>query len=685
MPKFDYNDAKTEALSWVDGSLLPTLIGARTVEEALTISQIIDKEKEKVTGIMWLLWGKNEVRTASLPLWLSLSDITLVKNAASRVQYVKNEINKIEQKAQKEPINSTELATLKTSLEALWAAQIEPISSSRETIILFAGVMKKITEQILTAPDHPVVILSTIPTFPPDLLDNLDWFTIEGDKNNNETVQILSGGQELSSDTTTGTSFKCWDLQWLKNGKTKIIVRVTNPTTKVYSEISYNVKVDLPEAPDLNQNIEVKSLPAEIRGKLKNHNHSITLYESNGTNTIGTTHSISTPWTAGVNGEKIQIFPDGSFIVTIPDLPDRTTSSYQIGIQSTGTSSSLKLPVTLTTNLPDLTEQPEWMQENIEVTTHGQKINIWKLKKGQKLPNSMKVINKTTRTYVMDITVRKTADGMYYFELPNTYNPPGSGLKVENGEHEFKFDLTDWGATTYRKCEMNIKVNIPKTLPSKPEKISVIDMSYFKQELDKVKKTWTPSTYHIKDLAGTSQRLSIERSRFWKKLTVQIPDSNGNCTVWNSVITSKDPQEIITKLQERIKQVNDSKLYEYNHTHGIIVDHPETPQIPTTPSTTPPSTPNVTPQWSLNSSTSSEHSSWFKEFKSSLKKIFSIPINAVIKQKWYNLWWQWGVVATAVWWSAGTLLPAMAIGAWIGWACRALRKKWLKKNPSSTT
>jgi hypothetical protein len=92
----------------------------------------------------------------------------------------------------------------------------------------------------------------TSPSPFPTNIDDISSFAIEGTKQTDETIEILnSAGQVLGSFASSGTNFTCDNLQNLKNGRTNIIIRVTNPTTKVYKDLTYPVTVNIPEAPTL--------------------------------------------------------------------------------------------------------------------------------------------------------------------------------------------------------------------------------------------------------------------------------------------------------------------------------------------------------------------------------------------------------------------------------------------------
>ncbi len=208
-------------------------------------------------------------------------------------------------------------------------------------------------------------------------------------------------------------------------------------------------------------------------------------------------------------------------------------------------------------NIAPPLEKPEGMPESVEITKDARRITLWKMKPGQNMPA---VLSISWDWKTISVTPIKTTDGTYYFDLPKKYS---DGSNVKSIKHTLNFDVTGGGHAPLW-CSMDINVRIP------PTKLEIIDTHHLEHAMTETLKTWRGSTY---DMKWITPRLTIERYGVFKKgLKVQIPDIHGHVTP-PDVLKWDNPKELLTKIQERLKGINDHNLYDYNVANGIVTEH----------------------------------------------------------------------------------------------------------------
>lgn len=568
--KYTYTEANTEAQAGLDASLVGMSDAVRTgswrsIEDELTVAKIIEIESQKASQILWLSWGNKKVEHISST---EQAFINAAKAAQGQANAARWEINKIEEAAKKEPIEKTKLEGLKNNLNTLGSRKADAICSSRDVIILFAGVKKTLDERLMDAPTMApanITLPSPLPTTITDIPFKIEWI-----KWADETIEILDSADRVIDSypgSPSDTNFICDKIKDLKNGRTTLKIRATNTTTKVYHEYTHTCTVDIPEIPDnFNQNISTTTLPAVITGTLKNRSHGVQLLKADGTMITQFSAGTTTP---GADGETIQIFGDGSFRIEIPNITNGT-HNYQLGVKWTG-AIPLKLPFTITANLTTLPtdvppEAPDGIQKDIEITTEPHTIS-GKLKNPK---HSIELLNDSKWPIVPAIRPTIGTDGTFSFQLP----PCWSSRKVKYFLRVDNKNTAGWPTN-----QLDIEINVSNKAPIK--KLGIIRGYDIKSLAEKSKKTWSDQVYKIKGHADDF-RIGYTKQKwdYKKHFYAQVPDEHNHFHVWpintrshaDEYVRANSPEELEEKIYERLHHINHHIETEYNSALGITED-----------------------------------------------------------------------------------------------------------------
>jgi hypothetical protein len=573
--KYTYLEAQTEAQAWLDPTLswMADAVRAgtgRDIDTELTVAKIIEIESQKATNILWFsLWNKT---VTGLPAG-ERSIVDSSKNALWQASWARSEINKLEELAKKEPIEKSVLLRIQSDLNILWTRRAPAICSTRDLIILFAGVKREITNKLI---DTPTMVLANFTSTLPNPITDIP-FTIEWTKWANENIEILDSGDRVLDSfpwTPSDTSFKCDKIKDLKSGRNTIKIRATNTTTKVYSEYIHTCVVDIPEAPEnFNQNPTITALPGVITGTLKNKHHTVQLLQPDGTTVIASGALTWTPTTWPAS-ETIQVYANGTFRITIPTLTNGP-HNYQVWILWTGTTAS-KVPLTITADLKTLPtdilpEAPEWIQTNIDITTEPHTIT-GKLKNPK---HEVELLSdaKWPLTPIKKPTI--APDGSFSIELPRC----GTNRKIK-----YYLRVNNKKVPLWPNDQLDIEINVKNK--KAPEKVWIIKWYDIKGLAAKAKKDKTTQNYRISThTTGTPPSptdFRIEYARhgrdMFPKFYAQVPNEHnhfhpGTIDIVarpDEFVRAKSVEELEKNIYERLHDINHHRETEYNAELGII-------------------------------------------------------------------------------------------------------------------
>jgi hypothetical protein len=564
---YTYTEAETEAQAWLDPSLAGIEIRPwRTIEQELTVAKIVEIEAQKVEGILSYLWWNKAVTWEPAG---ERSYINNAKGALARAGWAKSQISQLEQEIKIEPLEATVINALQTRLNSIATSSADAICASREAIILFAGAKKHLQDRLNNLPNPlPTNIITPSPF--PTTIDDIPSFAIEGTKQAHETIEILnSAGQVLGSFAGAWANFRCDNLQNLKNGRTDIIIRVTNPTTKVYKDLNFWVTINTPEAPTLTtpNPMTITGHPSFIEWNISTSGHTVAFLDETGAALIPPV----TPVLFWAGSKK--------FRVQIPDTWNGT-KRYMVRISNWTTHVDEFVSVTANLAIDPKTippEPPEGIVGSVDVTSEPHVIS-WRLKNPK---HTVELLDEHWASLGTPIRPTVQADGSFSFQLPLLWSDKSKKykLRVKNGN-------AAGGPTNEIDIDMEAKNKKPL------KKIGIIkwyDVTHIaehakdKKHEEKYKISGIAHEFKIRYIPNKLERV------FGGTYYAQVPDEHGGTTHGthaisgtidpkdptgnhqeNWIVSGKTPEELTKKIYERLHHINHHKEMEFNAANGIV-------------------------------------------------------------------------------------------------------------------